>query len=353
MDEDAAYRIDRPVLVSDSHEEQADVPDENLRGDAVPCLSPFMPCQPNEIQSHNSPIRSLPEDRTDGAVDSIESIITPHRTASLERPLAIEKNYSVSRNDSDHSLITLEDGSKTFGKLNSTKGAQVGYNTKSADAKSRFGEITDEKKANEAVPDTRSFRLNTSTLTNRFSRLAPCNIKKSACQNRECTPLFMHTGGPEYEKSGYSTNNDMGQTTPLSKDTSDIETFRMETAISPLLSSYGNMVRNDEMPNSRLCDIRESRLTSGLAKFHKPSSASVNSAPVDPVARSSKHPINHKPYEGYSAPLHRHIAQSPRSAPKLFQVTDRVNAFRQARGKAAPCVKRPRLDSSSGRSSPS
>jgi hypothetical protein len=277
-----------------------------------------------------------------------------HATASFEGPLAIEKSYSISRNTRNQTKSSMEEiaASSTSGDSIRTKDAQLGYPLKNADAQSGFSGTIDGKKADEAVSDTRSFRHNTSTLSGRFRRLAPCNINNSACHNREYIPLFMHQGTPKHEKSGYYTNNNMDQMTLLSKETYDTETSRMEAAISPSLSSFRNMVQTGvkEVPNSRLCDIQESKLTSGLARFHKPSSASVKSAAVDLVAESSGNAINYQPYKKQSGPLHRPAAQKPLTAPKLFQVTDRVNAFLQARGKAAPCVKRPRLDDSSERS---
>ncbi|KAG2186681.1 hypothetical protein INT44_002905 [Umbelopsis vinacea] len=355
-EEDAANGIEchYPALVLDSHEEQTDVLDDNLEEDTVSWLSLSTPCQPNDTQSHNSYMRSYTEFRADEAVDNGEIVMTPYPTCihekkltSLESPLAIEKKYSTSRNTSDHTSSTIDDGStiSTAGYSNSTNGAHVGcHDASRTDTKAKFSDSPVRKQYDEAVPDSRSFRHNTSI--GRFGRLATCKkTNNSACRNRECTPLFMRR--PEYEKSAVSTNSGMDQMTLLGKDTCDIEPRRMETAISPLLSSYRNMVRNGgEVPLSRLCDIRESKLISGLAKFQKPSSTSIKSAPVDLMAQTPEHPINYQPYKGQSViPLA--AAQSPRPAPKLFQVTDRVNAFLQARGKATPCVKRPRLDNPS------
>lgn len=166
----------------------------------------------------------------------------------------------------------------------------------------------------------------------------------------------MHGGEAGHEKSGFSTSNTMDQMTWPTKEANDTKAAsRMETAFSPLLSSIYDTDQTgvEKLPSSRLCDIRESRLTSRLAKFHKHPSASVRSATADRVAERSRLAIHFRPCKEQSVPLHRLATLKPLTASKQFQVADRVNAFLQARGKATPCVKRPRLDASTVRSNTS
>jgi hypothetical protein len=281
-----------------------------------------------------------------------------HATARLASPLVIEKHHSVSRNTSDHMISIVEDGkamSTTPGYSIGTKDAQLHCTIKPTNAKSGFGRITGEKTVDEAISDRCPFRHDNSTLDVPFRRMAPCNINNRACQNREFVPLFMHGGEAGHEKSGFSTSNTMDQMTWPSKEVNDPKASRMETAFSPLLSSIHDTDQNgaDRLPSSRLCDTRESRLTSRLAKFHKRPSASVRSATADRVAERSRNAIQYRPCKELSVPLHRLATQKPLTAAKPFQVTDQVNAFLQARGKAAPGVKRPRLDASTGRSNTS
>lgn len=185
--------------------------------------------------------------------------------------------------------------------------------------------------------------------------MAPGNIDNRACQNREFAPPSMHGLEATHEKSGFSTSNHMDQMTCTSKEANNMKASRMETAFSSLFSSMHDTDQSgmEKVPSSRLCDKRESRLTSRLAKFHKHPSASVKSATADRVSEESRQATQHRPCKEQSVPLHRLATQKPLTAAKPFQVTDRVNAFLQARGKATPCVKRPRLDASTVRSNTS